>query len=106
MSVSRENQRECLLRVKLPDFCILSRSCDEVSGWKHDESCAWNNSISLPARLDYARNFSLEGKTTEAQTAYAELPQEGARTTAELAAVVLAGLELGLLCIFDAFCGR
>src|SRR5271167_3293831 len=59
----------------------------------------------LPARLHNARNFSLEGERTEAETADAELAKERARTTAELAAVVLAGLELRFSCIFYAFCG-
>jgi hypothetical protein len=59
----------------------------------------------LPARLDDAWDLAFEGERTEAEAAYAELPQEGARTTAELAAVVLAGLELRFPCIFNAFCG-
>src|SRR5712672_2396839 len=63
------------------------------------------DSLILPARLDDARNLSLEGERTEAETAYAELAKERARTTAELAAVVLAGLELRFPCVFDAFCG-
>ena len=63
------------------------------------------DSFILPARLDDARNFSLEGERTEAETAYAELAKERARTTAELAAVMLAGLELRFPCVFDAFCG-
>src|SRR5207245_2863189 len=54
--------------------------------------------------LDDARNFSLEGERTEAETAYAELAKERARTTAELAAVVLARLELRFPCVFDTFC--
>src|SRR6202020_2095639 len=44
-------------------------------------------------------------RRAEAGTADAELAEERARTTAELAAVVLAGLELRCLCIFYAFCG-
>jgi hypothetical protein len=59
----------------------------------------------LPARLDDARNFSLERKSPEAETADAELPKERAGTSADLAAVMLTGFELRLLCIFDAFCG-
>src|SRR5260370_41535814 len=47
----------------------------------------------------------MESKTPEAEAAYAELPEEGAGTTAELAAVVLARLELRFPCIFYAFCG-
>jgi len=35
----------------------------------------------------------------------AELAKKCTRSTAELAAVVLAGLELRFFCIFDAFCG-
>ena len=63
------------------------------------------NLFILPARLHNARNFSLESERAEAETADAELAQERARTTAELAAVVLAGLELRCFCIFNAFCG-
>jgi hypothetical protein len=59
----------------------------------------------LPAGLDDARNLALQSERTEAKTANAELAQEGAGTTAKLAAVVLAGLELRLFCVFDAFCG-
>lgn len=58
----------------------------------------------LPARLHDARNLSLESERTEAETADTELAKEGARATAELAAVVLAGLELRCSCIFDALC--
>ena len=94
------------IAVKLPDFSILSRGLNEVSG-RHVRSETVRKCTSiLPARLHNARNFSLKGERAEAETADAELAQERARTTAELAAVVLAGLELRLLCIFDAFCGR
>ena len=58
----------------------------------------------LPARLHDARNLSLESERTEAETADAEFTKERARTTAELATVVLAGLELRLACVFDALC--
>jgi hypothetical protein len=58
----------------------------------------------LPAGLDDARNFALERKTAEAQTADTELAQKRARTAAELAAVVLAGLELRFASVFDALC--
>src|SRR6516165_4900719 len=59
---------------------------------------------SLPARLHDARNLSLESERAEAETADAELAKERPRTTAELAAVVLAGLELRLASVFDALC--
>jgi hypothetical protein len=62
--------------------------------------------FSVPARLDDARDLTLQRERTEAKTADAELAEERARTATELAAVVLAGLELGLLCVFDALCGR
>src|ERR1700684_2307913 len=104
--IFRENQRECLLRGKLPDFSILSLSLNEVSGRYVRTRAARRCTSILPARLHNARNFSLEGERTEAETADAELAKERATTTAELAAVVLAGLELRLLCIFDAFCCR
>ena len=61
-------------------------------------------SLILPARLDDARNFPFKGERTEAETAYAKLAKERARTTAELAAVVLARLELRFSRVFDAFC--
>src|SRR5258708_40125043 len=59
----------------------------------------------LPAGFDDARNLALQSERTEAKTADAKLAQKSARTAAELAAVVLARLELRFLCIFDAFCG-
>jgi hypothetical protein len=58
----------------------------------------------LPAGLDDTRNLTLERKTAEAQTADAEFAQERARTAAELAAVVLAGLKLRFASVFDALC--
>jgi len=58
----------------------------------------------LPAGLDDARNLALERKTAEAQAADTELAQKRARTAAELAAVVLAGLELRFASVFDALC--
>jgi hypothetical protein len=60
--------------------------------------------LELPAGLNDARNLALERKAAEAQTADAELAQERARTAAELAAVVLAGLELRFASVFDALC--
>ena len=59
----------------------------------------------LPAGLDDARDLALEREPAEAETADAELAQKRAGTAAELAAVVLAGLELRLLGVFDALCG-
>jgi hypothetical protein len=59
---------------------------------------------SLPARLHNARNLSFESERTEAETANAELTKVSPGTTAELAAVVLTGLELRLTCVFDALC--
>src|SRR5258708_37443759 len=99
-----KNLRGCLFRVVRPDFCTKSSRPDEVSGVGARLRAAHGFFI-LPARLDDARNFSLEGERTEAETAYAELAKERARTTAELAAVVLARLELRFPCVFDAFCG-
>jgi len=60
--------------------------------------------LELPAGLDDARNLALERKTAEAEAADAELAQKRARTAAELAAVVLAGLELRFASVFDALC--
>src|SRR5579871_369240 len=94
------------ITVKLPDFSILSLGLNEVSGRHVQPKAIRRCTFILPARLHNAWNFSLKGERAEAETADAELAQERARTTAELAAVVLARLELRLLCIFDAFCGR
>ena len=58
----------------------------------------------LPAGLDDARNLALESKAAEAHAADAELAQKRARAAAELAAVVLAGLELRFASVFDALC--
>jgi hypothetical protein len=58
----------------------------------------------LPAGFDYAWNLALERKRAEAETADPELAQKRAGPAAELAAVVLAGFELWLSCVFDAFC--
>src|SRR5580698_1970759 len=62
------------------------------------------NARALPARLHNARDLALERQTTEAQTADAELAQERARTAAQLAPVVLTGLELRLAGVFYALC--
>src|ERR1700753_1297489 len=58
----------------------------------------------LPGRLDDAWDLALERQRAEAQTAYAELAEERARTAAELAAVMLAALELGLAGVFHSLC--
>src|SRR5512132_4374294 len=51
----------------------------------------------LPARLDHARHLALEGELPEAEPAELELPEEAARSSAQLAAAVHARLELGRL---------
>ncbi len=51
----------------------------------------------LPGRLAYARNLTLQRQSAEAQTADTELAQVPARTSANLAAIVLPGRKLGLL---------
>ena len=58
----------------------------------------------LPAGLHHARDIAAERELPEAKTADAELAQKGARPPAQLAAVMLAALELGFPCIFDALC--
>ena len=58
----------------------------------------------LPARLDDARNLSLECQLAEAQAADAELAQVAARPSAELAAVVLPARKLRLARVFNSFC--
>jgi len=60
----------------------------------------------LPARLDDAWDLTLQRQSTEAQTADAELAQERTRAPAQLAAVVLAALELGLTSVFYSLCSR
>src|ERR1700675_3711797 len=59
----------------------------------------------LPGRLRNPGNLPLEGQSAETQPAKAELTQVCARTSADLAAVVLARRELGLLCVLHSFCG-
>src|SRR6266536_5840172 len=39
--------------------------------------------LSLPARLDHARHFALEGELPEAEPAELELPEEAARSSAQ-----------------------
>src|SRR5512139_1068517 len=51
-------------------------------------------SISLPARLDHAREISLPGEVAKADAAQTELPHEATRTSAPLAPVALPNLEL------------
>src|SRR6201995_830482 len=86
---------------------FVSRYCGDVT--HHRESfCSQSERFvvraGLPAGLDDAWDLALERQCTEAQTADAELAQERARTAAELAAVVLAGLELRLCRVFHSFC--
>src|ERR1700682_2390546 len=50
--------------------------------------------LPLPAGLDHARHFTLEGELPEAEPAELELPGEAARPAAQLAAAVDARLEL------------
>src|SRR3954471_17470014 len=50
--------------------------------------------ISLPARLDHARNLAIEGDLAEAQAANAELAQKRARPSAAPAAVAVPALQL------------
>ena len=59
----------------------------------------------LPGRLRDPRNLAPKGQSAEAQPAEAELAQVGARTSAQLAAVVLARRELGFFVVLgDAAC--
>jgi hypothetical protein len=60
--------------------------------------------VFLPARLVYARNLALQSQRPEAQTADAELAQEGPRPSAQLATIVLAAAELRLPRVFHPFC--
>jgi hypothetical protein len=58
----------------------------------------------LPRRLRNPWNFALQRELAEAQAANAELAQKCARPSAQLAAVVLARGELGLLRVLNSFC--
>ena len=61
--------------------------------------------VCLPGRLANPGNLSPQRQSAEAQPAKAELAQIGARASAQLAAVVLARRELGLLVVLgDAGC--
>jgi len=69
------------------------------------ESAHYNEPcLKLPARLHNARDLTFESERTKAQAANSELTQKSARTSAELATVVLAGLELRFSGVFDALC--
>ena len=50
----------------------------------------------LPGSLLYAGNLALVSQFTETDTADAVIPQIGMGTTADLAAIIAAGRELGL----------
>jgi hypothetical protein len=84
----QENLRECLWR-QSADLVFLPRTLAAVD---------------LPAGLYNSRNLTLKRQPTEAQTADAKLAQKRSWAAAELAAVMLAGLELRLTCVFDALC--
>src|SRR5207302_10385599 len=58
----------------------------------------------LPARLRNPRNFPTQRQPAETQAANAKLAQVAARTSANLAAVVLARGKLGLSCVLNSFC--
>jgi hypothetical protein len=58
----------------------------------------------LPGRLRNPGDLSLKSQPAETQPADAKLAQESARASANLAAVVLARRELGLLCVLYSFC--
>src|ERR1035438_9275019 len=51
----------------------------------------------LPTRLHDPGNLALQGQTAEAQTADTELAQKGARTSADMTAIVLPDRKFGLL---------
>ena len=57
--------------------------------------------INLPAGFSYARDLTLVGQVTEADTADAIVSQVSMRTAADLAAVVLTGGELGGLLLLQ-----
>jgi len=73
-------------------------------GNSHVASDVENRTKCLPAGLYDAWDLTLERQTAEAQTADAELAQECAGATTELAAVMLAAFELGLLGVLNCLC--
>src|ERR1051325_3804094 len=64
--------------------------------WSQPENCG-GSILSLPGRLRNPRNLTPQRQPAETQAANAELAEERARTSANLAAVVLARGELGFL---------
>src|SRR5579872_2711598 len=58
----------------------------------------------LPRRLRNPWNFPAKRQLPETQAANAELAQKSARTSAQLAAVVLARGKLGFSCVLNSFC--
>jgi len=58
----------------------------------------------LPGWLRNPWNLATQRQLPEAQAANAELPDVGPRTSADLAAVVLARREFGLLRVLYSFC--
>src|SRR5581483_245476 len=96
-----------LLRFQLAD----RRTCGDLLAQPQGLNPVWpgplrhdkNVPFQLPGRLRDARNFSPQRESTEAQAANAELAQVGARTSANLAAVVLARGELGFLRVLNSF---
>src|ERR1700733_11383651 len=58
----------------------------------------------LPGRFRNPGNFSPQRQTAETQAAKTELAQIGARSAADLAAVVLAGGKFWFLRVLDSFC--
>jgi hypothetical protein len=97
----------CLTLLVFPERAEAEASFNtrETSGQMPGVSLEWKRLRNLPAGLYNARDLALEREAAEAQTADAELAEERAWTTAKLAAVVLAGFELRLACVFDALCG-
>jgi hypothetical protein len=51
---------------------------------------------SLPTGFSYARDLAFVGELPEADTAHAEVPEEGVRPAANAAAVISAGGKFGL----------
>src|ERR1700751_3175277 len=59
---------------------------------------------SLPRRLRNPRNLAPQRQSPEAKTANTELPEVGARTPANLAAIMLARRKFRLLRVHYSFC--
>src|SRR5579871_4175172 len=97
-------------------FCVPRRIPTLTSNLAHPEVCrkviglcpegaaATERRATLPRRLRYPWNLPAQCQLPEAQAANPELPQKCSRTSAQLAAVMLARGKLRLSCVLNSFC--